>query len=124
MRFLENILRTTMVTAILMLAAPCLCAQDDYDDDSMIEAIDEFDGEVDSLVLAKCDSLVADATVITPEELDSPMMSIIEVTEVTPTLWDNIVSWVMDHLFISTLLGNLIIAGIFWLIYRIHSALT
>ena len=90
----------------------------------MTEAFDEYEGEIDSLVLAKCDSLVAYATVITPEELDSPMMNIIEVAEITPTLWDNIISWILDHLFISTLLGNLLIAGIFWLIYRIQSALT
>ena len=124
MWFLGNIFRTTIVAVILMVATPCLYAQDYYDDGTTTEAFDEFDGEVDSLVLAKCDSLVAHATVITPEELDSPMMNIIEVAEVKTTLWDNMVAWVMDHLFISTLLGNLLIAGIFWLIYRIQSALT
>lgn len=126
MRRLTIILRTVTVVAGMLLAAPYVLAQSnyDYDDESMIEGVDELDDEMDSLMLQRCDSAVQAAMVITPEELDSPMMNIIEVAEVKTTLWDNMVAWVMDHLFISTLLGNLLIAGIFWLIYRIQSALT
>ena len=115
-----------MVVAGFMLATPCLHAQPgyDYDDDPVTEAVDEFDNDADSLILAVYDTVMSAATVITPAELGSPMMNIIEVSEVTPTLWDNVISWVLDHLFISTLVGNLLIAGFFWLIYRVFSQLT
>ena len=126
MRRLRIILRTLTVVASMMLAAPYALAQSnyDYDDESMFEDFGESSDEVDSLIIQMADSTVKAAMVITPEELDSPMMNIIEVAEVTPTTWDKIVEWVMNHLFISTLLANLLIAGLAWLIYRVYSSLT
>lgn len=121
-----RIFRIATVVAGFMLATPCLHAQPgyDYDDDPITEAVDGSDNEVDSLMLAISDTVMSAATVITPAELDSPMMNIIEVSEVTPTLADNVIMWVLDHLFISTLVGNLLIAGFFWLVYRVYSYLT
>lgn len=126
MRRLRIILRTLTVVASMMLAAPYALAQSnyDYDDESMFEDFGESSDEVDSLIIQMADSTVKAAMFITPEELDSPMMNIIEVAEVTPTTWDKIVEWVMNHLFISTLLANLLIAGLAWLIYRVYSSLT
>ncbi|MBO7608923.1 MAG: hypothetical protein J6S96_01805 [Muribaculaceae bacterium] len=126
MRRLRIILRTLTVVASMMLAAPNVLAQSnyDYEDESMFEDFGETSDEVDSLRIQMADSTVKAAMVITPEELDSPMMNIIEVAEVTPTTWDKIVEWVMNHLFISTLLANLLIAGLAWLFYRVYSALT
>ena len=126
MRRLRIILRTLTVVASMMLAAPNVLAQSnyDYEDESMFEDFGETSDEVDSLRIQMADSTVKAAMVITPEELDSPMMNIIEVAEVTPTTWDKIVEWVMNHRFISTLLANLLIAGLAWLFYRVYSALT
>ena len=94
---------------------------------SDMELFEEYnnseDEGIDSLTRATYDSIIAASSKFTPEELSSPMMSVSESKTTKSNVSKGLTDWILDHLFISSLLALLIAIGGPWLVYRICSYL-
>lgn len=87
-----------------------------------MEVVEEEAG-IDPLTQATRDSIVAASSQFTAAELSSPMMSISKPKTTKGNASKGLIDWVLDHLFISSLLALLIAVGGPWLVYRICSYL-
>lgn len=98
---------------------------------SDMELFEEYDGSegegIDSLTRATYDSIIAASSKFTAAELSSPMMSVSEPKTTKGngkgSTSKSLTDWILDHLFISSLLALLIAFGGPWLVYRICSYL-
>lgn len=120
---------------LFVLALTCFLAcwsqsNDSEADDaatSDMELFEEYnnseDEGIDSLTRATYDSIIAASSKFTSEELSSPMMSVSESKTTKSNVSKGLTDWILDHLFISSLLALLITIGGPWLVYRICSYL-